>query len=242
MLASSSGDIVNYALAAFLVVMGGFLAFVLVKLAGVFGRVASFIRGAEREMMPVINKVGGSVDRVNHQLDKIDPATDSAVDTVVAVDETVRAVSYAVKRPIEKLLGVSAAVTHGFATLRTKRSWKAATASAKEAAARREADFEEEIHQAHPGWTPPTAPKPAPTPSRPATPASRPASPSPPPVSPSAPSQPSARTPASPAAPASPTAPASPAAPPSPSSSTATTPADPASPASPSTKPPTSAT
>ncbi len=162
MLAATSGDIVNYALAVFLIVLGGFLAFALVKLAGVFGRVASFIRGAEREMMPVINKVGGSVDRVNHQLDKIDPATDSAVDTVVAVDETVRAVSYAVKRPIERLLGVSAAVSNGFATLRTKRSWKAATASAKEAAARREADFEEEIHQAHPGWTPPTAPKPPP--------------------------------------------------------------------------------
>ncbi len=193
MLASSSGDIVNYALAAFLIVMGGFLAFVLVKLAGVFGRVASFIRGAEREMMPVINKVGGSVDRVNHQLDKIDPATDSAVDTVVAVDETVRAVSYAVKRPIERLLGVSAAVSNGFATLRTKRSWKAATASAKEAAARREADFEEEIHQANPGWTPPTAPKPAPTPS--ARPVSTPSAPAAPP-----PSRP-ATTPSTPASP-----------------------------------------
>ncbi len=154
MLASTSSDWVNYALALFLVVTGALLGFALLKLAGVFGRVASFIGGAEREVMPVINKVGGSVDRVNHQLDKIDPATDSAVDTVVAVDETVRAVSYAVKRPIEKLLGYSAAFSHGFATLRHKRSWKAAKASASEAAARREQDFEDEIHQAQAGWTP----------------------------------------------------------------------------------------
>jgi hypothetical protein len=219
MIASSSGDIVNYALAIFLIVMGGFLAFVLVKLAGVFGRVASFIGGAEREMMPVINKVGGSVDRVNHQLDKIDPATDSAVDTVVAVDETVRAVSYAVKRPIEKLLGVSAAVTNGFATLRTKRSWKAATASAKEASARREADFEEEIHQANPGWTPPTALKPDPAP--PAAPTARVSRPSPPPrstpVSTSPP--PASATPAPSAPPSSPPAASSPEAPASPSPS-----------------------
>lgn len=199
MLAATSGDVVNYALAIFLIVMGAFLAFVLVKLAGVFGRVASFIRGAEVEMMPVINKVGGSVDRVNHQLDKIDPATDSAVDTVVAVDETVRALSYAVKRPIEKLLGVSAALTNGFATLRTKRSWKAATASAKEAAARREQDFEDEVNQAHPGWTPPTAVKPSPpSPSPPSPP------PAPPPVRPSPPAAAPPSAPASPAAPSSP--------------------------------------
>ncbi len=238
MLAATSGDIVNYALAIFLIVMGGFLAFVLVKLAGVFGRVASFIRGAEVEMMPVINKVGGSVDRVNHQLDKIDPATDSAVDTVVAVDETVRALSYAVKRPIEKLLGISAAASHGFATLRTKRSWKAATASAKEAAARREADFEEEIHQAHPGWTPPTAvkppPPPPPSPSSP-KPAASPVKPPPPPKPnpasapvtppPSAASPPPASPAASPAAPSSPPSTASsPTVPPGPAPPAATPP------------------
>ena len=64
----------------------------------------------------MINKVGGSVDRVNHQLDKLDTATDSAVDAVEAVDEAVRAVSFAVKRPIQKAVGLSAGVTHGWAS------------------------------------------------------------------------------------------------------------------------------
>jgi hypothetical protein len=247
MLASTSGDLVNYALAIFLILMGVFLAFALVKLAGVFGRVASFIRGAEREMMPVINKVGGSVDRVNHQLDKIDPATDSAVDTVVAVDETVRAVSYAVKRPIEKLLGVSAALSHGFATLRTKRSWKAATESAKVAAARREQDFEEEVHQANPGWTPPTAVKPVPpsavkpvpptavkpvppTPKEPAPiPTAKAPASTPPAAKPTTPATPSASPPAAPRPRPTPTTPAATPSPP------ATPPATP-----PSSPPPTS--
>ena len=99
--------------------------------------------------MPVIEKTGGTVDRVNRELDKIDPATDSAVDAVVAVDEAVRAVSFAVKRPIEKLVGISAGAKHGFATMRAKRDLKAAVASGKEAAARREADFDEELRNAH---------------------------------------------------------------------------------------------
>ena len=56
-------------------------------------RSSSFIRGTERELLPVIHKVGDSVDRVNGQLDKLDVATDSAVDAVDAVDQAVRTVS-----------------------------------------------------------------------------------------------------------------------------------------------------
>jgi uncharacterized membrane protein YgcG len=146
MLATTSSDWVNYLLAVFLLITGLTLGFALYKLADVFARLASFIRGAEREMMPVIHSAGGTVDRVNAQLDQIEPATASAVDAVEAVDEAVRAVSFAVKRPIEKLVGLSAGASHGWATLKTRRSVGQAMRSAKEAAARREVDFEEELH------------------------------------------------------------------------------------------------
>ena len=96
-------------------------------------------------MLPVINKVGGSVDRVNVQLDKLDTASDSAVDAVVAVDEAVRSVSYAVKTPVKKLAGLSAGVSPGWASLRTRRNWQDAVSEAKAAAARREVDLEEEL-------------------------------------------------------------------------------------------------
>jgi len=95
----------------------------------------------------VITKVGGSVDRVNLQLDKLDQATDSAVDAVEAADEAVRAVSFAVKRPVQKLTGMSAGATHGWATLRTRRSWREAVETARAAAAQREADLEEELRK-----------------------------------------------------------------------------------------------
>jgi hypothetical protein len=147
-IASTASDWADYALALFLVLTGLGLGYALFRLSEVFQRAASFIRSSEREVMPVINKSGGTIDRVNRELDKIDPATDSAVDAVVAVDEAVRAVSFAIKRPIQKLVGVSAGARHGWATMRAKRDVKAAVASGKEAAARREADFEDDLSKA----------------------------------------------------------------------------------------------
>ena len=143
--AFSSGDLASLALAIFLIAAGIGLGWAFLRLAVTFDRLSSLIRGAEREVLPVINKVGGSVDRVNAQLDKLDTATDSAVDAVVAVDEAVRSVSYAVKTPVQKLAGVSAGVSHGWASLRTRRNWREAVDEAKAAAARRERDLDEEL-------------------------------------------------------------------------------------------------
>ena len=148
MIAASASDWADYALAVFLILTGLGLAYALLKLAVAFQRTASFISSSEREVMPVINKTGGTIDRVNRELDKIDPATDSAVDAVVAVDEAVRAVSFAIKRPIQKLVGVSAGARHGWATMRARRDVKAAVASGKDAAARREADFDDDLIRA----------------------------------------------------------------------------------------------
>jgi hypothetical protein len=59
----------------------------LVRVAGTVARLSAFIRGAGDSVLPVIGKVGGSVDRVNGQLDKLDRITDSAVDAAESVDE-----------------------------------------------------------------------------------------------------------------------------------------------------------
>jgi uncharacterized protein YoxC len=149
LVAYSASDYAYLALAVFLLLVGAGIAFAFFRLGGTFQRLSSFIRGTERELLPVINKVGGSVDRVNVQLDKLDQVTDSAVDAVEAVDQTVRVVSYAVKTPVRKTAGISSGISHGWATLRSKRSWRSAVDSAKEASARREADLDEELRRAH---------------------------------------------------------------------------------------------
>ena len=100
--AFSYGDLAYLALAVFLVAVGLGLSWAFLRLAVTFDRLSSLIRGAEREVLPVINKVGGSVDRVNHQLDKLDTATDSAVDAVEAADR--QAPRPEARRPVRRRL------------------------------------------------------------------------------------------------------------------------------------------
>jgi uncharacterized protein YoxC len=147
-LAFSSGDLADLALVVFLLAVGLGIGWAFLRLAVTFDRLSSFIRGTEHEVLPVINKVGGTVDRVNTQLDKLDTATDSAVDAVVAVDEAVRSVSFAVKRPVQKLTGFTAGFSHGWASFRKRRSWNDAVAEGKAAAERREHDLDEELKSA----------------------------------------------------------------------------------------------
>ena len=85
----STLDIVWIALSVFLVVVGLGLALVLFNLSGTVRRLTSFIQGLEKEVLPVINKAGGTVDRVNAQLDKVDRVTDSAVDATMSQNITV---------------------------------------------------------------------------------------------------------------------------------------------------------
>jgi uncharacterized protein YoxC len=148
-LATTASNVAWIALAVFLVAVGLGLGYAFLRLAATFARLSSFIKGTERELLPVIAKVGGSVDRVNAELDKLGQASDSAVDAVENVDQAVRAVSFAVKRPVQKLTGLAAGVSHGWSSLRARRDWRAAVTTAKEAAARREADFEEELRRVH---------------------------------------------------------------------------------------------
>jgi uncharacterized protein YoxC len=145
----SFADVAYAALALFLVAVGVGLGWAFLRLAVTFNRLSSLIRGVEREALPVINKVGGSVDRVTAQLDKIDQAMDSAVDAADAVDQAVRTVSFAVKRPVQKLAGFSAGLSHGWASLRSRRDWRSAVDEAKAAAAQRERDLDEDLRVSH---------------------------------------------------------------------------------------------
>ena len=142
------GDLWRLALAVFLLAVGLSVAYLLVRLGGTVARLSAFIQGAEREVLPVINKVGGSVDRVNAQLDKVDRITDSAVDAADSVDTAVRAVSVAVARPVQKVSGLAAALTYGASDFKARRDWRHAVQAGKEAAARRERELVDELRDA----------------------------------------------------------------------------------------------
>jgi hypothetical protein len=147
-LAFSFSDLAYLALSVFLIAVGLALAYAFLRLGGTLSRLSAFIKGTQDEILPVINKVGGSVDRVNNQLDKVDVMTDSAVDAVDSMDTAVRAVSLAITRPVQKLSGLAAGMTYGVAELKANRDWRSAVEAGKAAAARREHELAEELREA----------------------------------------------------------------------------------------------
>ena len=148
MLAFSSGELVDIALAIFLLLIGLGIAWVCLRLGGTLDRLSAFIRGTQDEVLPVISKVGTTVDHVNAQMEKVDRITDSAVDAADSADTAVRAVSLAVTRPVQKAAGLAAGVTHGVADFKVNRSWHSAVDAAREAAASREQELAEELRDA----------------------------------------------------------------------------------------------
>lgn len=147
-LASTSSDVLNYALTVFFVASGLGLAYMLVRLGGTFARLSSLIKGTERDFLPVLVKAGGTVDRVNDQLDKLDVVTDSAVSMADSADTAVRAVSSAITTPVKKVTGLAAGISHGFGAFRARRDVGEAVTVAKQAAARRESELDEELRAA----------------------------------------------------------------------------------------------
>jgi uncharacterized protein YoxC len=138
-------DLAYLALAVFLLLAGLALAYGALRLGATLGRASSLLKGAERELLPVISKLGGTVDRVNGQLDKVDQITDSAVDAVAGVDAAVRTVTGLVSRPIEKLAGLVTGARHAASSMRARRDWSEAARTGREEADRRERDLADEL-------------------------------------------------------------------------------------------------
>ena len=158
LLASTAGDAAYWGLAVFLVAIGFAAAFMLFRLGQAFQRLSSFIKGTERDLLPVIVKTGATVDRVNYQLDKADTVTDSAVSMADSADTAVRAISTAIATPVEKVSGLAAGISHGFSQFRKSKDFSEAKSAAQEASRRREADLHEDLRNA--GRTPVDTDKP----------------------------------------------------------------------------------
>jgi hypothetical protein len=131
----------------FLVLCAIGLTYVLIRLGGTVGATTSLIQGLERETLPVINESGGTLQRVNAQLDKADIVTDSAVDIADSIDTAVRAVSFTITQPVLKVAGVAEGIAHGFASLRVRKNPRRAYETGREAARRREQEITDELRR-----------------------------------------------------------------------------------------------
>lgn len=144
-LAFEAIDALWIALSVFFVLTALGLTYLLVRLGGSVGKMTSFLDGLEREVLPVINESGGTLQRVNAQLDKADVVTDSAVDIADSVDTAVRAVSFAITRPVQLVAGLASGVSHGLASLKVRKSPRRAYETGREAAARRKQEIADEL-------------------------------------------------------------------------------------------------
>ena len=148
MLAISAGDLAYVALSIFLILVALGIAWVCWKLGETLGRLSAFIKGAQEEVLPVVTKVGTTVDHVNAQMEKVDQMTDSAVDAVQSADVAVRTVSSAITAPVRALSGLMAGASHFVADLKVNRSWPRAKAAGAAASAERKAELDDELREA----------------------------------------------------------------------------------------------
>ena len=147
-IAVTTSQALDVVLAIFLVVVGLAIAYAFWRLGVLFSQLRDTVQHTEEEVLPVVRTSGGTLDRVNTELDKLDVMTDSAVDAVTAIDRAVRAVSTVVTAPIEALAGLAAAFRHGVSSLVAHRDVNEAVRTAKDSAQRRMTDLAEELDQA----------------------------------------------------------------------------------------------
>lgn len=132
-------------LSVVLLITGLVGAHALLRLAGALDRLTKLLQSTQESAVPVIEKVGGTVDRVNLQLDKVDLVTDSAVSAADSADTAVRAVSKAVTVPVQKMSSLASGVSHGASAFMAGNDVRSSLDAGRDAARRRAEEIAEEL-------------------------------------------------------------------------------------------------
>ncbi len=119
-------DVLKLALSIFLIATGLGLAYLFLRMAGVFGRLGVSVTRLTDEVVPILNKTQTTVDGVNLELARVDEIMKTAVGATKGAEKTVQTVSSAVTTPVRKLTGLAAGAREAVATLRARRAADAA--------------------------------------------------------------------------------------------------------------------
>jgi hypothetical protein len=123
-------DVLKLALSIFLIVTGLGLAYLFLRMAGVFQRLGSALTRITDEVVPILNKAQTTVDGVNLELARVDEIMKTAVGATKGAEKTVQTVSSAVTAPVRKITGLAAGAREAVATLRARRAADAADRAA----------------------------------------------------------------------------------------------------------------
>lgn len=94
--------------------VGVFLA--LFRLSTTLQRTTSILTDVNTEVIPLLQRVEGTLDGVNSELGKVDEITGSVATIAKAAEDTTTAVLGAVTKPVKKVAGVGAAVSETVGT------------------------------------------------------------------------------------------------------------------------------
>jgi uncharacterized protein YoxC len=121
-------DVLKLALSIFLILTGLGLAYLFLRMAGVFGRLGISLTRITDEVVPILHKTQSTVDGVNLELARVDEIMQTAVGATKGAEKTVQTVSSAVTAPVRKLTGLAAGAKEAVATLRARRAAEKAAA------------------------------------------------------------------------------------------------------------------
>ena len=128
-------DVLKLALSIFLVVTGLGLAYLFLRMAGVFARLGTSVTRVTDEVVPILNKAQTTVDGINLEISRVDDIMKTAVGATKGAEKTVQTVSSAVTAPVRKVHGFAAGAREAVASLRARRASDAALAAERSAAA-----------------------------------------------------------------------------------------------------------
>lgn len=112
----NANAIMDICIGIFFLLFGAGLLYMLLRLAGVFGRATNILTDVNTEVIPLLTRVETSLDRVNAELDQVEQITASAAQIAKVAESTTIAVHGAVATPIKKVAGFSSAVSQGIAS------------------------------------------------------------------------------------------------------------------------------
>jgi hypothetical protein len=121
-------DVLKLALSIFLILTGVGLAYLFLRMAGVFGRLGISLTRITDEVVPILHKTQSTVDGVNLELARVDEIMQTAVGATKGAEKTVQTVSSAITAPVRKLTGLAAGARETVATLRARRAAEKAAA------------------------------------------------------------------------------------------------------------------
>lgn len=114
-------EVLKAALSFFLVVTGLALAYLFVRMAGVFSRLSLTMVRVTDEVVPILNKGQTTMDGVNREMDRVDEIMVSAVHGAKGAEQTMVTISNAVSAPVRKLSGLAAGLREAGQTFQARR-------------------------------------------------------------------------------------------------------------------------